>query len=72
MTDPSGDDRYFLDGKYDQENAQILQRYKDYNGTDGNSPVSANNSAVSYSSYLTPDNEDLNADNTLKHIRGVL
>ncbi len=66
QADPSGDDfRYFLDSKYDQEKAQILQRYKDYNGTDGNSPISANNSTVSYSSYLTPDNEDLNSDNTL-------
>lgn len=66
QADPSGDDfRYFLDSKYDQEKAQILQRYKDYNGMDGNSPISANNSTVSYSSYLTPDNEDLNSDNTL-------
>ncbi|SKC41742.1 cell surface protein SprA [Ohtaekwangia koreensis] len=65
QSDPSGDNfTYFLDSKYDAANAKILQRYKDYNGQDGNSPI-ASSSAISYSSYLTPDNEDINADNTL-------
>ena len=64
--DPSADDfTYFLDSKYDNLNAKILQRYKGYNGMDGNSPISTNSNGVSYSSYLTPDNEDINADNTL-------
>ncbi len=63
-SDPSADNfRHFLDTQYDKDNAQILQRYKEYNGQDGNSPISSGN--ISYSSYLTPDNEDLNTDNTL-------
>ncbi|HEY9049012.1 MAG TPA: cell surface protein SprA, partial [Ohtaekwangia sp.] len=65
-SDPSADDfTYFLDSKYDNQNAKILERYKGYNGMDGNSPISTNANGVSYSSYLTPDNEDINADNTL-------
>jgi cell surface protein SprA len=65
QSDPSADNfTYFLDSKYDAANAKILQRYKDYNGQDGNSPI-ASGSEIAYSSYLTPDNEDINADNTL-------
>src|SRR5262249_4686568 len=38
--DPSSDNfAHFLDTKYDQGDAQLLERYKDYNGQDGNSPI---------------------------------
>jgi len=55
--DPAADDfRYYLDG----ESPSIIERYKFFNGIDKNSPVNSSNS-----NYTTPDNEDLNQDNTL-------
>ncbi len=65
--DPSGDDfHYFRGSDYDFEQKSILERYKNYNGLDGNSPTSG----MSPESYPTsgstlPDMEDINRDNTL-------
>ena len=56
--------RYFLD--YDQ-NANIIERYKNFNGQDGNSPIS-DNSSFTPTGSTTPDNEDLNSDNTLSEL----
>ena len=65
QNDPSNDNFVnYRDEIYDQRNAGILQRYKDFNGNQGNSPVS-NNSQFLNASTLYPDNEDLNRDNTL-------
>ena len=67
LNDPSGDDfHYFRGTDYDQQNLGILDRYKNYNGVEGNSPTSA----MSKESYPTsgttlPDMEDINRDNTL-------
>jgi cell surface protein SprA len=67
QNDPSGDDFHYSRGTdYDEENLGILDRYKNYNGVDGNSPTSA----MSKESYPTsgttlPDMEDINRDNTL-------
>jgi cell surface protein SprA len=61
-SDPAGDNyQYFL-----QANGSILNRYKRYNGTDGNSilEVTDNNRG----SYTVPDAEDLNKDNTMNTI----
>jgi cell surface protein SprA len=67
-SDPSGDDfQYFLDNVFDDRNAQLLERYKNFNGMDGNSPI-IGNSAIARSGSQTPDNEDLNADNTLSEL----
>jgi cell surface protein SprA len=67
--DPSADDyRHFLDASYDGLNAKVLQRYKDFNGMEGNTPVSTNTSDIATANYLNPDNEDLNADNTLNEL----
>lgn len=67
--DPSSDDyRHFFDNSYDREDAKILERYKDYNGQDGNTPVQTSASAIATASYQNPDNEDLNADNTLSEL----
>ena len=64
--DPSADNfRYFLGADLDAADAKILERYKDINGQDGNSPIISGNSAVTPSGRRSPDNEDLNADNTL-------
>lgn len=65
--DPSGDDfHYFRGSDYDRLQLGILDRYKNYNGEEGNSPTSE----MSKESYPTsgstlPDMEDINRDNTL-------
>ncbi len=65
-TDPSNDDYvWYRDSRYDAANAGILQRYKNYNNPQGNSPVTISNSEFSPAATLYPDNEDLNRDNTL-------
>ncbi|NJM26925.1 MAG: cell surface protein SprA, partial [Bacteroidia bacterium] len=66
LQDPSGDNyRYFLGSDFDQRKASILERYKNVNGMEGNSPVA--NSTVSQGTNV-PDNEDLNQDNTLSEL----
>jgi len=66
--DPSSDNYHFFRGSdYDaRSDFSILDRYKDYNGPDGNSPT-ASQSPESYptSATLMPDVEDINQDNTL-------
>lgn len=65
--DPSGDDyRYYRGTDYDENQILILERYKKYNGVEGNS-VPASQSRESYSTSATnkPDGEDINNDNTL-------
>ena len=63
LNDPAGDNfHHFLGSDYDSENKSILERYKYYNGLEGNSSSSSSN----YSSSTTlPDVEDLNGDHTL-------
>ena len=64
LKDPSGDNfKYYLNDEYDQVNAKIVQRYKNYNGQEGNSPVTS--SQFSEGNSATPDNEDINRDNTV-------
>jgi len=69
QNDPSGDDyHYFRGSDYDNDPnyASILERYKRYNGEEGNSPASEQASEI-YSTQATnyPDGEDINHDNTL-------
>lgn len=64
FNDPASDNyRYYRDEAYDTEQADILTRYKRYNGTEGNSRESTGryNSAAK----TLPDVEDINQDNTL-------
>ena len=67
LKDPSGDDfHYYRGSDYDAQQLGILDRYKKYNGEEGNSPTSE----MSKESYPTagstlPDMEDINRDNTL-------
>lgn len=64
--DPSTDNfKYYRDPGYDQEGAGILQRYKNFNGPQGNSPVANAGDAFASAFTLYPDGEDLNRDNTL-------
>lgn len=67
LNDPSGDNySYFRSSYFDQNQASILDRYKHYNGTEGNS-ASQDESGESYAtaSRTTPDVEDIDQDNTL-------
>lgn len=65
--DPAGDNYHYYRGTdYDQEERSVLDRYKYYNNTEGNS-VSSEDSPERYdtSSKTMPDVEDINQDNTL-------
>lgn len=67
LADPSKDNYHYYRGtNLDQQQMGILERYKRYNGMDGNSPTTE----MSPESYPTsastiPDIEDINNDNTL-------
>ena len=56
--------KYYLGSDYDNSDIKILERYKNINGMEGNSPISSNNNFSSQGSPY-PENEDLNEDNTL-------
>ncbi len=67
LNDPSTDNfHYYRGSDYDRDQVGILQRYKKYNGPEGNSPT-AEMSPESYPTSATtiPDIEDINGDNTL-------
>lgn len=62
--DPSADNfRHYLNSYYDKQQASILDRYKYFNNTEGNSPVATG--TTSEQSYSTPDVEELGIDNTM-------
>ncbi len=66
LNDPGNDDYHYYRGSdYDADKVSILDRYKQYNNTQGNSPVG--NSVESYPTAATtfPDAEDINQDQTL-------
>ena len=65
--DPAGDNfHYYRGSDYDEEEVSILNRYKHFNGTEGNSPATEQQTeSYGTASTLTPDIEDINLDNTL-------
>jgi cell surface protein SprA len=71
LADPSSDNfNFYRDDNYDKQEATILQRYKKYNGTEGNSPTIEMSDTANAGGYPTqgtnnPDNEDINQDNNL-------
>ena len=69
-SDPSADNfRHWHSNLYDERDAKILERYKEMNGQDGNSPIITGSDDIAESGSTLPDNEDLNADNTLQNGR---
>ena len=67
MHDPAGDNYHFFRSPYyDDTHADILERYKRYNGVEGNSlsPDQSDNPQYQ-SARAVPDVEDINQDNTL-------
>ncbi|GAA4433947.1 cell surface protein SprA [Ravibacter arvi] len=67
--DPSGDDfDFYLGEKWDAEKANVLQRYKNFLGTENNSPESTQNrNQFTQANTNLPDGEDLNTDNTINN-----
>ena len=62
LQDPAGDNyQYFL-----QSEGNVIERYKSYNGTEGNSPEVLTN--TDRGSTALPDVEDINRDNTMNTI----
>ncbi len=67
LNDPAGDNYHFYRGyDYDEQRLSILERYKRYNGVEGNSlsPEDAPD-PLYQSARSVPDVEDINQDNTL-------
>jgi len=67
FNDPAGDNYHFYRSDYyDAVQATILERYKHYNGVEGNSLSPDQSDNPQYQSSRTvPDVEDINQDNTL-------
>ncbi len=67
LNDPASDNYHFYRGyDYDEQRLNILERYKRYNGTEGNSlSVEDASDALYQSARSVPDVEDINQDNTL-------
>ena len=67
LNDPAGDNYHFYrSAYYDDTRASILERYKHYNGVEGNSLSPDQSDNPQYQSSRTvPDVEDINQDNTL-------
>ena len=65
--DPAGDNYHYYRGSdYDRDQVSIIDRYKHYNGTEGNSPeTDRSTDGYGTASTLQPDIEDINNDNTL-------
>ncbi len=74
--DPSNDGyTYYRNDRYDQLQLNILDRYKRYNGLEGNSPTSEQSDTINAGGYPTsattlPDIEDINTDNNLSTTEG--
>lgn len=67
--DPSSDVYHYYRGDdYDAAGLNTLARYKNYNGLEGNSPVSSG--AYPTSSTTLPSTEDINRDNNLSENEG--
>jgi cell surface protein SprA len=69
LNDVSADNfQYFLGPELDESDAKILERYKEYNLTDGNSPLLIGTADYTPVGTTFPDNEDINFDNTLSDL----
>ena len=64
LTDPAADDYTF----YLNRSGSVLNRYRDYNGLEGNSAVDISDS--NRAANPEPDKEDVNKDNTMNTING--
>lgn len=66
LDDPASDNfHHFRGADYDQESKSALQRYKNFNSPQGNSPVADINAQFTSAGTAIPESEDINRDNTL-------
>ncbi|RFS14077.1 cell surface protein SprA [Emticicia sp. C21] len=68
--DPSADDfKFFTDPTFTPQQS-LIERFKNYLGVENNSPQSNANSTTSptLANSVTPDKEDINADNTINDV----
>jgi len=66
LDDPSADNfRFFLGDEFDARQATILERYKNFNNYENNTPIANNSDAFNPSGSRLPDSEDLNNDRTV-------
>lgn len=67
LRDPAGDNyRFYRGAELDRNEVSILDRYKYYNNTEGNSPATESTSeSYSTAARSLPDVEDIDQDNTL-------
>lgn len=64
--DPAGDNyHYFRGSDYDALEKSIIDRYKYYNNSEGNSPSSSSEQSYNSAAKTTPDIEDVNQDFTM-------
>ena len=69
LKDPSSDDfKNYRDAAYDQASANILERYKNINSPQGNSPIAGTGEQFVNAFTLYPDQEEFNRDNTLNEL----
>jgi cell surface protein SprA len=69
IKDVSADDfEYFLSDNHDNLDHKILERYKNFNGMEGNSPIQTGNQSFSPSSTNLPDREDLNGNASVSNL----
>ncbi|WP_408024543.1 T9SS outer membrane translocon Sov/SprA [Tenacibaculum sediminilitoris] len=70
LDDPAGDNfQFFRGGAIESIDPSVLSRYKNYNGTEGNSPTaSQSNESYPTSSTTYPDTEDINKDQTMNPV----
>lgn len=59
--------KFYLDEEFTARNAKIIERYKYYNNTEGNSPENTGGQFTRAATNF-PDNEDLNTDNTISDL----
>lgn len=70
-SDPSSDDfKYYVFPSADEDNRPLIERYANYNGLENNSPANNGSNQFTPSNKTTPDNEDLNQDNTISSAEG--
>lgn len=69
QTDPSSDNYgFYRSDNFNALTAPLQQRYLEYNGLEGNTPVNSNSNDYSTQYQLDPNNEDLNKNGTLNTV----
>ncbi len=69
LNDPASDNFHHYRGSdYDDEGLSVLERYKNFNSPQGNSPVADLSQTFTSVGSAIPESEDINRDNTLNEL----